>query len=511
MADIQRLVQSQEWAAMQTDAEREQVLTLFRDSTPEGQEQILSQLTPLPPPVPSAISPETPSPWQALKGAFTGTQRLPGHAGAPEEGTAPETLGDIAGKESTAGKVIAGVTGAVTSPSSIGELVGTTLVPGPLKPVAGAVGAMVGEGYRQWQAGEPLDVRKIGNEGLWSGAFEGAESAGRAILRTASRGTTTGKALMREEAARKGREVAETVFEPKPAAAISQAFDSVRATGMKLDTADLVQHISTLSPGKQADILHTLSTIDSQNKTGGRFVQLYKDLRAGTAGAADIGTLQDLRSQLRQEAERARRLGHGEASYLLHNLQQAVDTTIDTGFAAGTSAATSQATRDLLHTARQEWARRAAADDMSQMIENKIRSSEDLSTVSFQLAGFYDELRKGRSELSRSVDRALDLTPGARDRFNTAMADVAENFQVVTLPKVQGLEQVLSYMMLSPTLREALRGAIVQGRGTVSPNTMALLVNAARREMAPAMTRGTSARNDEESRRVPGGPARQTD
>jgi hypothetical protein len=128
--------------------------------------------------------------------------------------------------------------------------------------------------------------------------------------------------------------------------------------------------------------------------------------------------------------------------------------------------------------------------------------------VSLNLAGFYDQLRRGKSEISRSVDRAIDLMPGGRERFDTAMQDVAQQFQYVNLPKVPGLEQALSYMMLHPTLRDALRGAIVQGRGTVSPNTMALLVNAARREMVPTMTGRTS---ESESAQAPGGRARQTD
>ena len=50
------------------------------------------------PPTP-AMAPSPPSPWQALKGAFTGTQRLPFQSGAPEEGTDPAALGETAGKD----------------------------------------------------------------------------------------------------------------------------------------------------------------------------------------------------------------------------------------------------------------------------------------------------------------------------------------------------------------------------------------------------------------------------
>src|SRR5262245_40425836 len=45
MADVQQLVQSSEFLA-RTPAERGQVLKLYQDATPEGQAQILAQLTP---------------------------------------------------------------------------------------------------------------------------------------------------------------------------------------------------------------------------------------------------------------------------------------------------------------------------------------------------------------------------------------------------------------------------------------------------------------------------------
>jgi len=443
------------------------------------------------------------SPWEALKSAWRGEQRMPWQAAPPETGIAPETLAEQAAKESTVGKVITGVTGAVTEPASIGELVGTALVPGPLKPFVGAGGAALGEGYRQWQAGEPLDVSKIGKEAAWSVLPEVAESAGRATLRTAGRGTSSGKALMREEAAQQGRQVPERVFEPRPEAEISHAFETVRRAGVQIDSSDIVRRMQTLPPGKQTALLDEIAWIDQHNRTGGRYGEMLDNLRKpSTSNNVDLGQLQDLRSQVRK---RAATLPEGEAQQLLRDFQAVVDDTIYHAPATGARVAE---TRGVLTQARQDWARRMAADDMSDLLENKIRSSQDLSMVSLNLAGFYDDLRRGRSEISRSVDRAIDLMPGGRQRFDTAMEQVAQQFQYVNLPKVPGLQQALSVMMLNPTLREALRGAIVQGRGTVSPNTMALLVNAARREMRPELTGRAS---ESESASAPGGMARQTD
>jgi hypothetical protein len=308
---------------------------------------------------------------------------------------------------------------------------------------------------------------------------------------------------MREEAAQRGRQVPETIFEPRPAQDISNAIDAVRRSGVQVDSSNILTRLQTMPVSKQDALMNDIAWIDTHNRTGGRYTQmLLQLLKPGASPHIDIGQLQDLRSQLRQ---RAAELPEGEAQQLMRDFQNLVDDVIYNAPATGTNI---PGTRALLGQARQDWARRMAADDMSDMIEDKIRSSQDLTMVSLNLAGFYDQLRRGKSEISRSVDRAIDLMPGGRERFDTAMQDVAQQFQYVNLPKVPGLEQALSYMMLHPTLRDALRGAIVQGRGTVSPNTMALLVNAARREMVPTMTGRTS---ESESAQAPGGRARQTD
>ena len=510
--DMQPLVQSPRWSAL-APPKREELLRLWRDpGTSDSDRQYMlrsmqESRAPEPGAVPDAVTPATPSPWQALLGAFKGEQRFPGQAGAPPEGVNIADIAETRMQESPFGQVVAPatrfVTGAVTEPANIGQVAGTALVPGPYKPFAGAGGAIMGEGYRQWRAGEPFDASKMLKEGALTLLPEVFESAGRAAVKTAARGTTSGKALMREEAAQQGREVPATVFEPRPAADISQAFETVRRAGVQIDSADVIRRMQTMPPGKQVALLDEIAWIDQHNRTGGRYTEMLENLRKpSTSNTVDLGQLQDLRSQLRQ---RAQALPEGEARQLLRDFQAVVDATI---FQAPATGARAHETRAVLAQARQDWARRMAADDMSDMIENKISSSPDLSSVSLNLAGLYDELRRGRSEISRTVDRAIDLMPGGRQRFEAAMEQAAQQFQYVNLPKVPGMQQALSVMMLNPTLREALRGAIVQGRGTVSPNTFAMLLNAARREMFPERTDRTS---DRESAYAPGGPARTTD
>lgn len=486
----------------------------FQKLSPADQQDLLAtaqqrnQASAPPAPVEPAVSAQTPGPLQALWGAVTGTQRLPFQAGAPPEGVNTADVATQRLRESPFGQVVGPVVEPMVQPSSIGEFAGTMLGSGKVRPFFGAAGAGVGEGYRQWEAGEPFDVTKMGKEAAWSLAPELAESVGRAALKTAARGTSSGQALMKEKAVQQGRQVPERVFEPRPEAEISAAFDTVRQSGVQIDSSDMVRRMQTMPPGKQAALLDEISWIDQHNRTGGRYSQLLEQLRKpSTSNNVDIGALQDLRSQLRK---RSATLPEGEARQLMRDFQAVVDDTIFHGPATGANIA---ATRETLMQARQDWARRIAADDMSDLLEDKIRSSQDLSMVSLNLAGFYDQLRRGRSEISRSVDRAIDLMPGGRERFDTAMQDVAQQFQYVNLPKVPGMQQALSLIMLSPTWRERLRGAIVDGRGTVSPNAFAMIANAARREMMPELTGATQTppREGVESWFAPGGAARSTD
>lgn len=462
-----------------------------------------------------------PSPWQALTGAFAGTQRLPFQAGAPPEGPAPEDLATQASKESTPGKVVNWFTRAATDPANVGEFIGTTLTPGPFKPVGGAIGAGAGEGVRQWWQGEPLDVTKMGKEAGWSLVPEVVESAGRGMVRQFARNSPGGQRLRFEQAATEARQMPEAVFQPKAASDISQAFDQVRAAKVDVDLGDITSHVTTLSPGKQADLLNTLTTIDRTNKTGGRYAQMYHDFMSGQSMSRDIGALQDLRSHLRQEADLLYDKS-AEAYQLIRNFQRAVDDTIDTGLVSNASAATAQGTRDLLHQARRDWAQRLAADDLGDLIESKITSSGDLKSNTIQIRALYDELRRGRSQASQSINRALDLTPGARDRFEQEVHEIARLYEKIEIPMtdvagisrmpvVAAIRQGIGQMLLTDGGRRWLRDAIIEGRGTLSPNAVATLTNAYLRETRPELRGRPPQREGVQSWFAPGGVARSTD
>ena len=206
----------------------------------------------------------------------------------------------------------------------------------------------------------------------------------------------------------------------------------------------------------------------------------------------------------------------------MRDLQGVVDDTIDFGLTAGASNAQTAQIRDTLHTARRDWANRAAADDMSELIEGKISSTPDLSDTTFRLSSFVDEIRRGRSEATKSINRSLDLTPGARDRFNTEMKEISRLYQniempmtdvagISRLPIIAGVRQGLGKILLTDWGRKWLYTAITEGRGKLSPNAVGFLVNVARREGWPEAAEERPIRPAQESRMAPGGPARSTD
>lgn len=442
--------------------------------------------------------------------------------------TKPSTLiplvagGLVSMPATVAGVAADALSGESSTPANVGEAIGTTLTPLGYKPLGGAIGAGAGEAYRQRAAGEPLDWTKIGKEAAWSALPQLVESTGRTVLRQFARNSPGGKMLRGEQAAVEARGVPGRVFAPRPAEEISDAFEQVRRSGLHIDTQDVANHLRTLSPGKQADTLNLLTQLDRQHQTGGRYAQFYEDLLSGRGMAgSSVGELQNLRSVLRQ---RAQNMDPGEARQLVRDLQMAVDDSIDFGMTSGAMATSTPQIRDMLHGARQDWARRIAADDLGDMIEVKIGSSPNLGSQSFNLRGLADELRRGRSEASRSINRALDQTPGARETMTRELHDIARLYQDIELPftdvqgisrypGVAGMRQLLGQALLTPLGRAAFRDAIIDGRGQLSPNGLALIANAVRREERPELVHGTAAprQGDGDSRRAPGGVARSTD
>ena len=131
------------------------------------------------------------------------------------------------------------------------------------------------------------------------------------------------------------------------------------------------------------------------------------------------------------------------------------------------------------------------------MVERSITSTPDLSMASFNLRSFFDTLRKNSTKMAQQINRALDLTPGARARFQAEVDSMSTLFKTIEMPLtdvggfrryafVGGLGQMLSTIMLSDSGRALFQQSVLQGRGRLSPNLVALIANVARRELQGA-------------------------
>ncbi|HET9663680.1 MAG TPA: hypothetical protein VFP00_05570 [Burkholderiales bacterium] len=375
---------------------------------------------------------------------------------------------------------------------AVGEIAGS-LVPGPAKPLTAAAGAVAGlTAEKLIREGRLQTLHEAGTEAGLTLLPEAVESGGRAVGRAMLRNLPGGKLLRFEEAARQARQLPEYVFEPPERQAVGRVFETVRQSGLKVDVGNMRGYITALPTEKYDELLSEVKRIDRQLKTGGRYTQLVEALHSpqgATLAGYDIGDLQTLRSELRKRADQ---LAPVEAKQLLKDAQDAVDETIDQGIARGR--VPRGQTPEILADARRQYARLRASEDMSTMIERSITSTPDLGMQGFTLRKFADALRTGRSEISQSVKRALDKTPGAAERLENALAFIAKNFTTIEFPLtdvsgfrrnflVAGFGQMLSTIMLTDTGRSLFTQAVMQGRGRMSPNTVAAIFNMARREI----------------------------
>jgi hypothetical protein len=409
---------------------------------------------------------------------------LPGRADIPAPELAPPGMAEAAG--------------ALQSEEflpTVGELGGNIVggMTGPAAPVAipalGAAGAAAGRAAQRALTGQPVTAGDLGREAAYSLVPEVAESVVRGVGRAALRSTPGGRVIRFDEAARRARELPETVFQPPERAVVERHFALVRASGLKIDVGDIGLHVRTLPQGKYDELASEVAGIDRRLKSGGRFLDMVQRLRQGQRGGFDIGELQTLRSELRV---RRNQLETPEARQLLRDLQDVVDDTIDTGLARGR--VPRGQTPELLQEARRQYARLRASEDLAQHVENTITSTPDLAMASFNMRQFYDGLRRGQTKLAQQINRSLDATPGARSRFFGELEEISQLFKTIEIPLtdvagfrrsaiVAGVGQMLSAIMLTETGRSLFRQAVVQGRGRVAVNAVATIANIVRREV----------------------------
>jgi hypothetical protein len=384
--------------------------------------------------------------------------------------------------------------------SNVGEIVGqvggSLLLPGLGTAVGGTVGSVAGmTADTVLREGRLPNWKEVATEAAWSAVPEVAESTVRGVARMIGRGTRGGQLIRFDEAARRARDQLPQVFQAQTRQQVGAEFDAVRASGLQLDVQPVRQELQRLTPGNYDQVLEEIRGLDNRHGTGTTYQQIVDSLRqpGQAVRGVQIGTLQDLRSALRQRIERLPT--HG-ARQQLQDVQDAVDAAIDAGIARG-SVATGMTVQQL-QEARRQWGRVRAAEDLGVLVERSIRGTGDLSMGTLNLRQMADYLRRNEGDLAQRINRALDHTPGARAAFQREMDDIAQLYRTVELPMsdVMGiwrmpgfaaLRQIISNTLISPRGREMFRNAIVNGRGNLSLNNMAIAANMARRETGLAL------------------------
>lgn len=384
----------------------------------------------------------------------------------------------------------------------LGEVAGS-FAPGPLKYLAGPAGAgagVIAESYLKRGQAPPAEavLKEIGLSAIGDIGEGVLRGAGRQLLRN----TPGGKAIRFDEAAREARELPGLSFEPLPEARIAAMFEGVNKAGVKVDAEDISGYLHDTLSGKVDELASEVSRIDRVNKTGGRFRQGFDALRAKDSKITGvrIDQLQQLSSELRK---RINKLPESyEARQLMMDFRETIDDTLFNAPGRGAAGAQAPQAQALLAEARKQYARSKAAEELGDLIEKHVSSTPDLSLASFNVRGMANELRRGTSSISKHVNRALELTPGAKDRFDDSLEAIAKEYGKLEfsmadtsgfrrLPLVAGLGRMLSTAMLTDSGRELFTQAVLHGRGTISPNLLGAAANAGRRELFPSEEGGT--------------------
>lgn len=377
----------------------------------------------------------------------------------------------------------------------VGQVVGSFIAPGPGTFIGGILGAGAGQSIEDFiLKGEVKPARTATEMGL-SAVPEVVESVVKTFGRRAALGvmkrTPGGKLIRFEMAADQARKNLPAVFDPPQKEAASALFKAMDDAGINVDLSEFGTLLRAFPKPIFGELTLELARIDRKLKTGGKFRKALRRARKGEkTSELDLGDLQTLRSELRQRADE---LGPIQAKQLLKDLQDDVDELIDTALA--NQGAAVGLPGDLARDARKQWARFRAAENMSFMLEQSITSTPDLRLQTFNLRQFFDTLRKNNTTLAKNTNSALDITPGARESFIREINEISTIMNTIEFPLtdvagfrrnaiVAGLGQMLSTVLLTDTGRRMFKEALIEDRGRLSMNTVALISNAVRREIS---------------------------
>lgn len=382
----------------------------------------------------------------------------------------PERAGEVG---AFAGEVAGGIAGTLTGPLA------------PLaRPVGAAVGAGVGSQVERVMRGQPFDIQQGTVEAVLSLVPEAAESLGRAVGRGALRLLRGAQRLRLDEAAALAQQGGQRVFRPpseRQAAQLFAIFDQAGTTA-SLQSAKAI--VDGLESNEKRRVLRQLARLDP----GGT-----QALAAG--GDLSLQQLQNFRSLIGQQRELMRQSGVPGAArtrQLLSQVQQQIDTAIDTtleGIQLGGAA----------QTAREAWHRHKAADRLGQLLTTSpvTKSVEGGDFLEFHLDRLDNLLKDNKNRLARQVNQDLARVPGASAAFTqlreeikrvvpSGMIEISDVSGLRRFAAVAAVDRMLSEVLTSRMGLSLFRQAVVFGRGRLSLNTLATIVNAMSRQAGAA-------------------------
>lgn len=404
-----------------------------------------------------------------------------------EEGiTAPSTLVPLAA-------------GAVSIPAGAALPMAYRAVTRPL--VEGGIQTLGEMGGQVMETGKAPTLGDVGTSFLLNTLPSGAEEWLRAGSRQVARSGRGGQTILSDEAAQRSKGLGARVFASEEEPVLQAMFNRVRASNVKLDIGNVHTYMSTLTPEEQRLLLREVGKIN---------VPFTQALGAsGTPGAPtvrgwDIGELQDLRSELIKASERTRT---PQVQDMLTTLREEVDDAIGNATAVGSVPASGMP--ELLKEAQAGWRRLRAGDELQAIVTKHTGFSPNRAYQDLNLASLSKEL-EGTTRAGRFLDRQLGSAE--RDRLKAELDDLSQLYPSVRISGQVGgsvtagsllaagglaasgqpiaaatmlIPGTLSAVLSSPKAMGIFRQAIINGRGEISPNTVALIASVARQEVAP--------------------------
>lgn len=398
----------------------------------------------------------------------------------------------------------------------IGSMIGG--LAGPAGAVlGGAVGAGAGLIAGRTASGQSVSPGEVATEAGLSLLPEALEPVGRKFLRYLIKGSKSYKQVAMDTAHDIATKMGKVAFDPPQREAVDNMFNMVRQSGMKVDTSGVAQlHLDALDDTDMKRLRVMMDDIGAHPKdpTGPKpgarvFAQLEAAKKAGGGIGIDIGDLQNVRSSLSKQI--AYDQGHISANNeLAERAVSMIDSSIEEALQAGGK---NEETAKLLKSARAQWHRYRAAEDMGTLTAKLSNWDDSLEFQRINLAGLKKALDTPQTKLQQNVRRSLDSIPGAKDEIGKSLermskimktieVDVPKGTNMAVMAGIGGaiggpmgamagaaggasdminLPRALGTILANRHSREALERIALEKRGVIPYGTYAMLFNAARR------------------------------